>query len=257
MANKAEKEIIPFLNRTVEVHRRAFRRSVSIYLYPKKPIKVVAGKLTSVKTIYDFLLTKKDWIENNLSRFDEIAAKFPDKKIKSYEVFPFLGESLPLKVKVTVLDKPFVAIQDGELRLHIPHQHWHAGVLTDEHPQLLTPIRDFYKREALRRITARAEFWAREMKLFPTALKFREPRTRWGSCSSAGVVNLNWRLIVFKPEIIDYVIVHELAHLKHLNHSPRFWDLVQAHLPAFETSRKELREAQAQCEFLNLAATEA
>jgi predicted metal-dependent hydrolase len=251
MANKAkEKEIFPFSNWTVEVHRRAFRRSVSIYLYPKKPIKVVAGNLTSTKLIYEFLLSKKPWIEKNFSKFEELAAKFPEKKIRSYEVFPFFGRSLRLRMAITVLKKPFVAVQDEELRLHIPRNDWSAEVLTDEHPRLLAEIRDFYKREAVKKITERTEHWAQQMKLYPATLRFREQRTRWGSCSSRGAINFNWRLIVFKPEIIDYVIVHELAHLKHMNHSANFWSLVQAHVPGYELLMKELRESQHLCEFL-------
>lgn len=251
MANKAkETESFPFSNWTVEVHRRAFRRSVSIYLYPRRPIKVVAGKLTSQKVIYEFLLSKKDWIEKHFVRFDEISEKFPERKIKSYEKFPFHGRSLALKMAITVLKKPFVAIQDEELRLHIPRNNWSAEVLSDEHPALLAVIRDFYKREAIKTISERTRFWAEQMKLHPQSLKFREQKTRWGSCSSKGAINFNWRLIVFRPEIVDYVIIHELSHLKHMNHSAHFWGLVEEHCADYEVLMKELRESQYLCEFL-------
>jgi predicted metal-dependent hydrolase len=253
MANKAkETESFPFSNWTVEVHRRAFRRSVSIYLYPRKPIKVVASKLTTQKVIYEFLLSKKDWIEKHFHKFNELAEKFPEKRIRSYEKFPFQGRNLALKMVVTVLKKPFVAIQNEELRLHIPHDNWNADVLTDEHPQLLAVVRDFYKREAIKTITERTNHWAGQMNLFPHSLKFREQKTRWGSCSSKGAINFNWRLIVFKPEIVDYVIIHELAHLKHLNHSPKFWNLVEQHCSNYEVLMKDLRESQYICEFLTV-----
>jgi predicted metal-dependent hydrolase len=251
MANKAkETEVFPFSNWTVEVHRRAFRRSVSIYLYPRRPIKVVAGKLTSQKVIYEFLLKKKDWIEKHFTRFDKLIKKFPERRIQSYQKFPFQGQDLALHMAITVLKKPFVAIQDGELRLHIPRNDWSADVLTDEHPELLAVIRDFYKREAIKKISERTEFWSSKMKLFPQILKFREQKTRWGSCSSRGAINFNWRLIVFKPEIIDYVIIHELAHLKHMNHSSSFWSFVESHCQNYEILMTELRDSQPLCEFL-------
>jgi len=251
MANKAkEKEVFPFSNWTVEVHRRAFRRSVSIYLYPQRPIKVVAGKLTSQKVIYEFLLAKKEWIEKNFTKFEELSAKFPERKIKSYQKFPFFGRELSLKMVITVLKTPFVAIQEQELRLHIPRNDWSADVLTDEHPHLLAVIRDFYKREAIKKLTERTEHWAQQMNLFPSSLKFREQKTRWGSCSSRGAINLNWRLMVFRQEIIDYVIVHELAHLKHMNHSAKFWELVANYIQDYEVLMKELRDSQHLCEFL-------
>lgn len=251
MANKAKEiETFPFSGWTVEVHRRAFRRRVSIYLYPKRPIKVMAGQLTPQKAIYEFLLTQKDWIEKNLEKFKQIQDQFPEKKIRSYEAFPFLGKDLPLRMVITVLKNSFVALQDEELRLHIPRNDWSANVLTDEHPGLLAVIRDFYKREAIKKITERTEHWSRQMQLFPKQLRFREQKTRWGSCSSKGGINFNWKLIVFKPEIIDYVIIHELAHLRHMNHSAQFWDLVHSHCQEYEVRMKELRELQHQCEFL-------
>lgn len=251
MANKAkETESFPFSNWTVEVHRRAFRRSVSIYLYPQKPIKVVAGKLTTQKVIYEFLLSKKDWIEKHFTRFSELSEKFPERKIKSYQKFPFHGRDLALKMAITVLKKPFVAIQEEELRLHIPRNDWSAEVLTDEHPELLAVIRDFYKREAIKTISERTKYWSEQMRLFPQTLKFREQKTRWGSCSSRGAINFNWRLIVFKPEIVDYVIIHELAHLKHMNHSQDFWNLVEEHCQHYQVLMKELRDLQYLCEFL-------
>ena len=247
-----EPESFSFENWKVEVHRRAFRRSVSIYLYPKKPIKVVAGIMTSEKSIHDFLAAKRTWILKNMTKFAELATQFPDKKIKSYETFPFLGENLPLRMGITVLKKPFVAIQDGELRLYIPRNEWSAEILSDEQPQLLREIREFYKREAVKKITERTEHWAERMKLFPTQIKFREQRTRWGSCNSRGVINFNWRLVVFTPEIIDYVIVHELAHLKHMNHSAHFWSLVKATVGEYSVWTQHLKRSHHQCEFLNL-----
>ncbi|WP_413289258.1 M48 family metallopeptidase [Bdellovibrio sp. HCB337] len=251
MASKAkDTESFSFSNWTVEVHRRPMRRSVSIYLYPQRPIKVVAGKMTSQKVIYEFLLAKRDWIEKHFNKFEELAEKFPKRKIQSYQKFPFFGQDLALRMTITVLAKAFVARQDDELRLHIPRNDWSAEVLTDEHPELLAVIRDFYKREAIKKITERTQHWAEQMHLFPKTLKFREQKTRWGSCSSRGAINFNWRLIVFKPEIIDYVIIHELAHLRHMNHSAAFWNLVEAHCPAYENFMKELRESQHLCEFL-------
>lgn len=251
MANKAkELEIFSFSNWTVEVHRRAARRSVSIQLHPQRPIKVVTGHYTTHKVIYEFLLSKKDWIEKQFIRFAELSQKFPERKIQSYQKFPFLGRDLSLKMAITVLKKPFVAIQQEELRLHIPRNEWSAEVLTDEQPELLAAIREFYKREGVKTITERTQYWSNQMKLFPKSLKFREQKTRWGSCSSRGHINFNWRLVVFKPEIVDYVIIHELAHLKHMNHSQNFWDLVEEHCRDYKLIMNDLRESQPLCEFL-------
>lgn len=248
-----EIESFLFVKWSVQVQRRAFRRTVSIYLYPDKPIRVVAGKTTSQKVIVDFLMTKKNWIEKSFEKFEEMAARFPKKQFRASEDFPFMGRDLKLKVVITPHKKPFVSTTEENLLLHIPRNDWSADTPAQEHPGALKEIREFYKREAQKVLTARALHWAREMNLHPSQLKFREQRTRWGSCSSNKVINLNWRLIVFPLEIIDYVIIHELAHLRHMDHSARFWSLVEQFQPDYREHMKVLKDCQHQVEFLSVA----
>ncbi|NUN06510.1 MAG: M48 family metallopeptidase, partial [Bdellovibrio sp.] len=216
-----------------------------------KPIKVVAAKSVTHKVIVDFLMAKKDWIEKNFEKFQDIAEKFPEKKIKAYERFPFRGVDRHLKVVITLNKKPFVSLTDQELLLHIPRNEWSANSLIQEHPTALKEIRHFYKREAVGFLSERLQFWTEAMNLYPAQVKFREQRTRWGSCSSKKIINLNWRLIVFTQEIIDYVIVHELAHLQHMDHSDRFWTLVERYIPQYQQIMKSLKESQYLVEFLS------
>lgn len=245
------KETFLFAKWSVEVHRRSFRRAVSIYLYPNKPIKVVAAKSITHKVIVDFLMSKKDWIEKNFEKFQDIAEKFPEKKIKAFERFPFRGVDRHLKVVITLNKKPFVSVTEQDLLLHIPRNDWSANSLIQEHPTALKEIRHFYKREAVSFLSERLKFWTEAMNLFPSQVKFREQRTRWGSCSSKKIINLNWRLIVFHQDIIDYVIVHELAHLQHMDHSDRFWSLVERYIPEYQRTMKSLKESQYLVEFLS------
>lgn len=247
----SEKESFLFAKWPVEVHRRAFRRSVSIYLYPNKPIKVVANKNTSQRVIVDFLLAKKTWIEKSFKKFAEIAAEFPEKKIQASERFLFLGVHRELRVVITLHKKIFVSATDQQLLLHIPRDKWSADTPLQEHPTALREVRHFYKREAVKILTERVRHWSQQMGLHPRQVKFREQRTRWGSCSSNKVINLNWRLIVFPLEIIDYVIVHELAHLAHMNHSPEFWSLVETYQSDYRILMRELKRAQYQTDFLS------
>lgn len=241
-----------FGNWTVEVHRKPMRRSISIHLYPDKPIRVTAAKLTPQKTIVDFLLSKKAWIEKSFHKFAEVSQQIPKRKIKNYESFPFLGLERPLKVVITFNKKPFVSLTEQNLLLHIPRNEWSADSLIEEHPTALAEIREFYKREAVQFMQDRVQHWSRQMGLHPAQLKFREQKTRWGSCSSQKVINLNWRLIVFHPEVIDYVIVHELAHLEQMNHSPKFWLLVEKQIPDFKRIMKDLKACQYLVDFLGV-----
>lgn len=238
----------------VQIFRKNFRRSISIQLYPDKPIKVIAAKSTPRFMIEDFLKIKYDWIVKSYQKFDEIKKKFPEKKIQAQEFFPFRGTERKLKVVITLNKKPFVSLHETELLLHIPRNEWSADSPAQEYPEALAELRHFYKREAIKHIAERVQFWSEQMKLYPTQLRFKEQKTRWGSCSSKGIVNLNWRLIVFPDSVIDYVIIHELAHLRYLDHSPRFWGVVAQFAPAYKKEMQTLKEMQRSVEFLTQTA---
>ncbi len=100
---------------------------------------------------------------------------------------------------------------------------------------------DFYKHCADKYLLPRLEYFAKCMNLKFTTLKFRKMKSRWGSCNSKGTITLNSELLKVKKELIDYVIVHELAHLVHMNHSKEFHALVESYLPSSKTLRRELK----------------
>jgi predicted metal-dependent hydrolase len=85
-----------------------------------------------------------------------------------------------------------------------------------------------------------------ETELPYSSVSIRQQRTRWGSCSSRGSISLNARLLFLPPQLVTYVLVHELCHTRHLNHSPRFWRLVESYLPDYRQSDRQLRNASRQ-----------
>jgi len=99
----------------------------------------------------------------------------------------------------------------------------------------------FYKDEALLTIPSRVSYYARKMELHPSTVRFKRLRSRWGSCDSKGVVTFNTMMMQLSYEQMDYIIVHELAHLRHMNHSRAFHDLVKRYLPEASKLRAELK----------------
>lgn len=91
-------------------------------------------------------------------------------------------------------------------------------------------------------IPRRAAYYAAQMGVSYGRITIREQKTRWGSCSSRGNLNFNWKLVLMPPEVLDYVVVHELAHRREMNHSERFWSIVGEVLPDYRERRKMLRE---------------
>jgi predicted metal-dependent hydrolase len=101
---------------------------------------------------------------------------------------------------------------------------------------------DLYRRHCRETLLPRLEAWSRRMELFPSRVGFRRARSRWGSCTSCNAISLNIYLVALPPELADYVLVHELAHIGHKNHSRTFWNEVEKYLPDWKTRRKKLRE---------------
>lgn len=99
-----------------------------------------------------------------------------------------------------------------------------------------------YRELARRVLTEKTQAWAAEMGVDYGRIAIRQQATRWGSCSAKGNLNFNWVLVLLPEELQDYVIVHELAHRKEMNHSPRFWRVVAEYIPDYESRRKKLRD---------------
>ena len=91
-------------------------------------------------------------------------------------------------------------------------------------------------------LTERVEFFAHAQGFKVKKIRISSARTRWGSCSAKGTLSFTWRLVMAPPDVIDYVVVHELCHLKELNHSKAFWAQVEAILPDYKTRRKWLKD---------------
>jgi predicted metal-dependent hydrolase len=117
-------------------------------------------------------------------------------------------------------------------RLHVAGEEEHA-------PRRLL---DWLKRQAHLDLNTRVDLHARRLNLTPKRLFVRDQTTRWGSCSTSGALSFSWRLVLAPPFVLDYLAAHEVAHLGHMNHGPRFWSLVERTMPRHEEARNWLRK---------------
>jgi predicted metal-dependent hydrolase len=104
-------------------------------------------------------------------------------------------------------------------------------------------VQSWLQQQARLLFAERIPVYAQRLGQGPVRWRLSSARTRWGSCSADGSIRLNWRLVHFPPDIVDYVIAHELAHLREMNHGPRFWATVGSLFPEFERARDWLRQA--------------
>lgn len=176
------------------------------------------------------------WVVEKTRDYDKYREQAPERRFEEGESFPYLGEPH----EVVVEQRPSSSVVDGALRL----AEYHV-----EEASVKRALETLYRRNARQRFGRRADHFAAEMDVEYDRIEIRNQRTRWGSCSTNGTLGLNWRLMMAPPEIIDYIIIHELAHLREANHSPEFWSLVAEYDPEYEAHAEWLQENSARLVF--------
>ena len=170
--------------------------------------------------IENLLLNKENWIRKQLLKLSQNTPQ----KINLEDELLLFGEVFSIDIE----DAKYLRQKLNRLR-------------KNSKANILKCYDSFYKQFSSEYLIPRVEYFANQMNLKFTAIKFRKMRSRWGSCSSERVITLNSELIKVKKELIDYVIVHELAHLVHMNHSKAFHSLVENYLPSSKVLRRELK----------------
>jgi len=169
------------------------------------------------------------WVVDKRREYEKYREQAPERCFEEGEPFPYLGE----QHEIVVEQRPSSSVVDDELRLAKYHV---------EETSVMRALETLYRRNARQRFRRRADEFAEEMDVEYDRIEVRNQRTRWGSCSTNGTLGLNWRLMMAPPEIIDYVIIHELAHLREPNHNDSFWSLVAEYDPEYEAHAKWLTE---------------
>jgi len=182
------------------------------------------------RKIEQLLLKKASWINSSREKFERKKGKHLD--FTGVLELYFMGRGYPLDL--TPHNKKRVQLDfDGEKFT----LYYHTYDETLFHAQ----IDRFYKKEAQTYIPAYAEFWADKMRLWPAAIRFRKTKRQWGSCSGKNVLSFNTMMMKLPQDVIQYIIIHELAHIKHKHHQKEFWQLVESYLPEYKTHVSELK----------------
>ena len=211
------------------------RRSISIIVRPDKSVTVRAPLRTPLKTINRFVLSKSSWIKKHIDSEPGISLAYNNREYTDGEVFMYLGREYKL-VRLHS-DEYFVRLNGIEIQ---------AG-LTDPGSTVMTRhlISGWYIMKAREVFTGSLKEIINKYSYAgfrPSGLAIRPLRSRWGSCSPQGRITLNSELIKLDPAIINYVIIHELCHLKYHNHGQGFHKLLGELVPDYKLLRKELRK---------------
>jgi hypothetical protein len=189
-----------------------------------------------VNGIPDLLRKKERWILDKLAKYVKGHPITEGKEPKSGDFIPYLGRRL--KVVTRYNPDTAVSVRLEKKRLLVD--------LNSRNGRLNLVLEWWYRRQAEKLIKKRADELCAQLGVTYDRLTVRGARTRWGSCSQKGNINFNWKLMMVPEPVIDYVIIHELAHLKEMNHSKNFWKLVAEHYPRWRKHRKWLKEHEAE-----------
>ena len=195
-------------------------------------VEVVVPERFPLSRVEPFVAEKRPWIERTLRRYRRSAETHPPARIEDGGELPYLGERLALRVRTEERRlRARVVRRGGELWVALGPGH-------DLRGELEAWLRRRARAEVVPRLDAAAE---RAGKAYP-GLQIRGQRTRWASCSPSGAMSFNWRLLLAPPEILDYVVEHEVAHLSVHDHSRRFWALLVRRCPHYRTHERWLRD---------------
>ncbi len=219
-----------------QIRRSARRKSLSLCVYPDNRVIVAAPEKLSRKEIMSFVEKKSDWVRKRLTLNREKQEKLPVREFISGERLLYLGTEQTLEI--CERRNAAVSCERGRIivsiRPEIP-----AGTRA---PLIRRQLITWYANMALKKIEERVTHYMRIIGVTPRAVRIKSLRSRWGSCSNRGIINFAWNIILAPEPVLDYLVVHELCHLVHLDHSAEYWMLVEKFLPEYRARKKWLRE---------------
>ncbi|HEX3037463.1 MAG TPA: SprT family zinc-dependent metalloprotease [Oscillospiraceae bacterium] len=206
---------------------RSRRRTLAICITKDGKAEVRAPLKLPQSVIDRFVNSKQSWIAQKTAVMAARAQKRQEFLVQKGNLVTLLGQEYPVVPGAA-------AAFDGK-QFIVPFKENQI-----EKAQLIA----IYKQLAKQEIEKRTEYFSRKMGLLPSAVKIGNANTYWGCCSAKNSIIFTWKLIMAEPSAIDYVVVHELAHIKEHNHSARFWALVRSILPDYNLQRAKLKELQ-------------
>jgi predicted metal-dependent hydrolase len=213
--------------------RRARRRSIG-FVVDADGLTVSAPRWVTRAAIDDALQEKATWVTAKLAEQGERSRRLEAARVvwRDGAQFPFLGRTVQLQLDARTTGA--VLHEDGVLRLGLPA---HAAPA-----QIRDAAQGWLQRQARRVFDERCRLYAERLDVRVTRLALSSATTRWGSAGADGAIRLHWRLVHFALPVVDYVVAHELAHLREMNHGPKFWALVQSVIPDVDAARGALRD---------------
>lgn len=221
------------------ISRRA--RAIRIEVHSPTDVRLIIPHTVAVREGREFLLSRKQWVTEKLS---EMRLKFAEETLRpsprlqwnGEDRIPLRGREVRIQVFASRLRKPAVKLGNDQIEIFAPAAAYKKAATLER------ILRDALRNEAKAEATRMLEAEAQRLRVNYSGPRIADQKTLWGSCTAENRISLSWRLVMAPPEVMRYVVVHELCHVRHHNHSKRFWNLVARQMPDFETHRRWLGE---------------
>ena len=200
-------------------------------------IVTVPERMRSSFDIESFLERTSDWLEERASELRDYQEKAPERSFTDGEVISIIGRNLVLRKD----NFRGHSIEDGEIKISERYARSQKEVRKAVEKLLRERARKIFRKKA--------EDFSEKLNVDYNRIYVRNQKTKWGSCSGRKNINLNWRLILGPEKILDYVVAHEITHLKYRDHSDRFWDQLEEIIPDYRKRKKWLEEKSYLLEF--------
>lgn len=208
--------------------KKSDRKTTSIYIERDGSVSVLAPKPFDMERVEATLEKKRSWIYRNLAEWEDLNRTRVHREYVNGESFLYLGRHYRLNI-IAEQNYP-LKLKNGQFCLH-----------QDAVPCADIHFKEFYKDKLKKRLQERLHDYASRMGVKPKWVKVVELTNRWGSCTPNGGINIHWKCAMLSLSVLDYIIVHELAHIKHPDHTAPFWRTVEMILPNYEEQKNWLK----------------
>lgn len=209
------------------------RKTMEIAVEPPDVVTVTAPVGTNKELILEKVQSKGSWIIQKLYSFKHMNCKQINREFVNGESFMYLGRTYSLQIEVDS------SIRKSEVKLY---RGKFVVKSKDKDEEIIKrSMEEWYRDKAKEIIEQRVSYYQRFFNVAPKGIKIKEQKKRWGSCTSKNELLFNWRCIMAKSNALDYIIVHEMCHMYHKDHSKNFWDLLASVLPDYEIRKEWLK----------------
>lgn len=206
------------------------RKTLEISVEPPNKITVVAPIGITEEVIIKKTKSRARWIIEQLYSFKNMNYQKINREYVNGESFMYLGRNYSLQI---IVDEK---VKKSEIKLY--HSKFYATAQSKDTVTIEKAMEQWYRKKTKEKIEERIKYYQPFFNKKPTGIKVKEQRMRWGSCTAKDELLFNWRCVMAKANVLDYIIVHEMCHIYYKNHSKEFWELIASIMPDYQ-SRKE------------------